>query len=397
MTRALSPGASITADQATAFRLRRQGLLARAPKGRLLRSLGAMNGAQAQLLSAAYVSLAARVADLTPPALDRATWERRTLVRAWCMRRTLHLLPARDLAIYARGSTRRAEKEIRWVLNQGVPAPALDRVLAAMLRLLDRPRTRNELASALRTRYGARVFARRGGGWGSARHVPWISLGAVRVPVGYLLHLASARGVYCSGPGRDGEGTFVRADAWIRSWRDRPVAEAERELLRRYLSAFAPSTAADFAIWSGIRTSDATEILGCLGDEVMPVAVAGEPAWALRRDRSELERAALDGPSVRLVPHFDGYLLGHRDHRPLIPSGRLSDVFRPQGWVSPAVLVDGRVEATWSSMPSGGRLDVRVRPLATLDDERRRLIAHEGEELARFFGLSSARTVFDRP
>lgn len=103
---------SVTWNQVAAFRLSRHHLSERAPKKALISVAGDMAGAQAQLLSAAQISLWSRVRGLQIAHVEEALSER-TLVKASCMRRTLFLVPSKELAIFIRGSARRAEKEVR--------------------------------------------------------------------------------------------------------------------------------------------------------------------------------------------------------------------------------------------------------------------------------------------
>ena len=99
---------SVTWNQVAAFRLARHHLDVRAPKKSLASVVGDMTGAQAQLLSAAQISLWSRVQDLQIADVEKAL-QKRTLVKAACMRRTLFLVPSKELAIFIRGSARRAE------------------------------------------------------------------------------------------------------------------------------------------------------------------------------------------------------------------------------------------------------------------------------------------------
>ncbi len=379
---------TVSAEQAIAFRLGRQHLLSRVGGASLERVLGEINGAQAQLLPAARLALWSRVRELDPAEIDRRLWRRRSLLRAWCMRRTLHLLPARDGAIYGRGSARRSEKEIRWMLHHGATRPRLEADIGTLLDLLDRPRTRTGLAEALGRRLGTRPTDRIGGaGWGNAQRIPWLRFGGVPVPIAYAIHLAGARGVICLGAAERGEADSVRADAWSRSWREMPQADAERELLLRYLRSFGPATQHDFATWTGMTLGDAKEVWRTAGDRVVPVACAGAPAWILRRDRDELTTATLgDRPSVRLLPHFDAYLLGHRDHANVVAREHRHRVYRPQGWVSPVVLLDGRVAGVWEANPKGRVLRVRVEPFVRLPRAAEPLLRNESLALGTFLG-----------
>ncbi|HEY6073555.1 MAG TPA: crosslink repair DNA glycosylase YcaQ family protein, partial [Anaerolineales bacterium] len=132
---------SVTWNQVAAFRLARHHLATRAPAKALLSVVSDMAGAQAQLLPAAQISLWSRVRNLQIAHIEAAL-SKRKLVRAACMRRTLFLVPADELAIFVRGSTRRAEKEINWARGKGVPDRVLAAAIDATLGALDQPLTR---------------------------------------------------------------------------------------------------------------------------------------------------------------------------------------------------------------------------------------------------------------
>src|SRR4051812_48854782 len=61
----------------------------------------AMCGAHAQVMSAAEVSVAIRLDGATRADVQRALWSDRTLVKTHGPRGTVHLLPARDLGMWA--------------------------------------------------------------------------------------------------------------------------------------------------------------------------------------------------------------------------------------------------------------------------------------------------------
>ena len=51
---------------------------------------------------------------------------------------------------------------------------------------------------------------------------------------------------------------------------------------------------------------------------------------------------------VALLPGFDPWVLAPISHRAhTIPDGHVDDVSRTAGWISPVLLVDGRVAGTW--------------------------------------------------
>jgi hypothetical protein len=344
-----------------------------------------MAGAQAQVLSAAQISLWARVRDLRVEDVEAALRER-TLVRAWCMRRTLRLVPCEDLAIFVRGSARRAEREIRWVHGRGVSDRVLEDLIDAGLRALDTPLTRRELAERVNQTLGVRMRATRGGGWGSQTRVPGVVVGGLTFPAGYLLHLMGARGVVCSGPSRGNEPTFVRAEAWLPRWRDVPRDRAETELLRRYLRAFGPATPSDFALWTGMPLRDAREIWASEEGDIAPVRVDGWGAAVLQDDLRELTGAGVGRPPVRLLPYFDSFLLGHKEREHLVAGRDHKRVYRAQGWIAPVVLVDGHAVGVWAHAWKGQRLRIRVTKFAPLSRHIVSGIRGEARDLGRFLG-----------
>jgi hypothetical protein len=270
--------------------------------------------------------------------------------------------------------------------GKGITDRVLDELIGAALRALDRPLTGPELIAGVSRLLGARVRTVRWGGWGSGARIPAVVVGKLALPVRYLLHLVAARGVVCSGPNRGVEPTFVRADAWVRRWRDVSRGEAERVLLRRYLRAFGPATPTDFALWTGIALSDARKIWAREETNIVPVSVEGWAAAVLREDLRGLKAPAPAGSPVRLLPYFDSFLLGHRTRDHLIARRHYTTVYRAQGWIAPVVLVDGRIAGVWAHAREGGRLVVRVTKFDAVSRRTAAGIHGEAESLARFLG-----------
>src|SRR6266498_1499819 len=167
---------SVTWNQVAAFRLARHHLSERTPTQALLSVVGDIAGAQAQLLSAAQLSLWSRVRDLQITHIEEALRDR-SLVKASCMRRTLFLVPSKDLAIFVRGTARRAEKEIRWARGKGVPDRVLEKAIEAALGALDQPLTRPEIAERVSRTLGVRMRAIHGGGWGRRSKLAGVPVG----------------------------------------------------------------------------------------------------------------------------------------------------------------------------------------------------------------------------
>src|SRR5437899_4236833 len=376
----------ISREQIAAFRLSRHHLAPRAALTDLATVAGDMAGAQAQVLSAAQMSLWARTRDLRAADVDAALSEYRTLVKSWCIRGALHIIPSRDFAVFLRGGARREARSTAWLIRAGIPVDAVDRLVGATRDILDRPLTRAEIAERVSASLGIKTVAKSGRGWGGPSNATGFRIARTTLSVDGIVFLTCLRGFACFGPPRGTETTFVRPEDWIPEWHDMPVEVAELELLRRYLRAHGPATVRDFALWTYMTAPDSREIWARLEPEMAPVDVDGRIGWVLREDLPALRRSKLDEPVIRLLPSFDAFLLGVKDKSHLVDLAHYKRVYRPQGWLSPVVLVDGRVVGVWSHERKGDRLSVRITPFSRLSPMVRSHIREEADDLGRFFG-----------
>jgi hypothetical protein len=250
------------------------------------------------------------------------------LVRTWAMRGTLHLLHEDDLwavrllgpTFIAAGRRRRAQL--------GLTDELCERALPALREVLTEPLDRAEIVRRL-----AEVG---------------ITLDPKSQAPAHLLAFAAHSGVLCRG--LDDTYRLLRIDGEPRG---------VDELWRRYRRAYGPATPDDFAAWSGLPKRQLKDL----------PEVADEPAEP--------------GGTVRVLGHFDPYLLGYRDrsaalapeHAPLVQTGG--------GFLTPHVVVDGRVVAVWRR--DGAR--IVVRPFGERPD-----VAEEVADLGRFLDVDARLT-----
>lgn len=347
-----SPVASFTWDQVSAYRLAQHGLDPRLPRGDLLSALARTGGMQAQVMSAAEQALGARVQGITARDVRAALWQERTLVKTWTMRATLHLIAARDFPLYV--AARSLDDPRNWVgyfEYYGIPRHQYEAYLAAASEILsDQPMTREQFAAALTRHTGVAVIGELmlSKSWGTPlKPLAW-------------------RGDLCFGPNQGQKVTYVNPRQWLADWQPVDPETALREIARRYLRAYGPATLQNFAGWWGLRLTAARKLFRAMEDELAPVVVEGWPAIALRDTLDALHRSTLRG-SVRLLPLFDAYVMGigrNADIAPLLPPAFHRLVYRPQGWVSAVLLVDGRFQGIWDFQPRRGQTALRLRLFA---------------------------------
>ena len=329
----------------------------------------------------AEMTLWARTTGIRPDQVRAALWKRRTLVKTWAMRGTLHLLPSADLPLFTAAlGAALAHHEARLLDLNGISSREMLGLIEAIPVALDgRCLTREELASeVVRVTRLFRVEARLRTGWGG------------------LLKPAARRGYLCFGPNRGPNVTFCRPDQWLNGWREVDPEAALREIARRYLAAYGPATHLDLAAWSGMEQRRARLLLLELGEEVEPVDVDGLSAWALKAGPAWPARAPA-GPDVRLLPGFDAYVMGSSGQlrRTLSQVGERRRVFRKAGWVSPVLLVDGRVRGVWAQQRRGSRFLLTIelfdwpgRRRAPLQER----LAREADRLSAFLDAPVALT-----
>jgi hypothetical protein len=166
---------------------------------------------------------------------------------------------------------------------------------------------------------------------------------------------------------------------------DRPGHdEALRALTRRFLAAYAPAGAKELSVWTGFSPARARRMLAALGDDIVELDVDGDRLSVLARDANDLARS--DPPrAARLVPAFDQYVVGgSRDAPAILDPRHRARVYRPQGWLSPVLLVDGRIGGVWRHTRKGRRVLVELEPFGRLPRWARAQLEDEAARLATF-------------
>ena len=338
-----------------AWRMRRQQLAERAPAPRALDVVSRIAGLHAQLMSSAEASLHARVDGLSGDCVARALWRDGTLVKTWAMRGTLHLLVRDELPAYvgALARLRPRHHQPAWLRSYGLTRELADAMLAAIPAVLaDRPLTREELARAVADATGEPVLADKLAD----------GFGALLKPAAF-----AGRLVFAEGEGQ--KVRFTRPDI-----EPAEGEEAARQVVRTYLAAYGPAPREQFQRWFGMTSpAEAGRWLRALGEE----AVELDLGWMLAADAGEAAAAEPSG-AVRLLPAFDPYVVAApRKAGAVLAAAQRARVYRPQGWLSPVLLVDGVIRGVWTRDQDA----IALEPFGRLAAAERAAAAEEAERL----------------
>jgi hypothetical protein len=365
---------SLTWKQVNSWRLSQHCLSPRLKRQDCVEAVTRSAGIQAQVMSAAELAICTRVDGLTPGDVQAALWKDRTLVKTWAMRGTLHLLSADDLPLYvAARSTHDDRNWLKYFTYYGITEAQYEAFIAAVPQVLgSEPMTREQLATAV------------------ARHISTPELGKLLLSSswGSLWKPSAYRGDLCFGPNQGRNVTFVNPRHWLgmnakQNWQKVEPHLALQEIARRYLRAYGPTTPKDFARWwdGGSRLVPARKLFQSIEDELEAVDVEGRHALALRSIIEPMQ--SLESTrTVRLLPLFDAYTLGlERDLEQLLPRVHRNQVFRPQGWISAVVLVDGRMKGVWEYKIGRSQTIVTVRMFSSPAASIEKGIEAEAERL----------------
>lgn len=386
---------------ARARRLARHSLTAPAPGGDPAAVAAALCGAHAQVLSAAELSLAMRLPGATRRDVQHALWTRRTLVKTYGPRGTVHLLPSRDLPLWtgaltalraATAATGRSDP----TGTGGLLTPArTDEVVEAVAdALADAELTADELTEEVVARTGPwagePVMEAFQGKW--AR---WRSATAV----------AAHRGALCFGPNRGRRVTYTNPHRWLPGFVPDDGASATDEVVRRYLHSYGPATPQHFAQWMAAPRRWAAGVFESLAarGELRPVELAGTPAWVLASDPDfpatpddpEPASTSAEAPdALRLLPYFDAYSVGSHPRERVFP-GRAAERALAAGQAGnfPVLLIDGMAAGVWHQRRSGRTIQLTVEPLGELSRAQHAALAAQAEQLGRVMEGSVRLTV----
>lgn len=282
------------------------------PEGSESLRRAAWAGLQDSMPRAALLSLNARV-----EGVESSTWEDPSLAQLWGPRYSTYVVPKRDFALFSLGRH---------------PDNAKGRLRA------------KRIAEQLRAHLdGARMTDREIG----------LALG---VNPNTFRYAATTGTVAIRWEG-------ARAPTvWTIAASDVDPADACRELARRYLHIFGPTTAEGFARWAGISRGAAAVAFASLEGSLLAVRTPRGDEWLLADDEPAIRAAETAPASARLLPSGDAYfLLDGGERELLVPrADQRQRLWTPRVWPG-ALLVEGEIRGTWRRAQHTVRIDAWAR------------------------------------
>jgi DNA glycosylase AlkZ-like len=284
-------------------------------------------GLQDSMPRAALLSLHARVEGVEP-----STWEDPSLAQLWGPRYSVYVVPKQDFALFSLG------------------------------RLPDSAKGRQRAE-----RTAERVHAYLDGGRATDREV------ADALKIGGWIRYAATTGTVAI----RWEGARAPT-VWTVPAPTIDPADACRELARRYLHIFGPTTAESFGRWAGISVRSAATAFASLEGTLLPVRSPLGDEWLLEDDEPHMRTTETPPAPARLLPSGDAYfLLDGEERELLVPrADQRQRLWTPRVWPG-ALLVEGEIRGTWRR---AGHI-VRIETWARLSRRTRDAIESEASAL----------------
>ncbi|GGW83319.1 winged helix DNA-binding domain-containing protein [Streptomyces lomondensis] len=337
-----------------------------------------------------YLAVGARLADpaKTVAETGRALYEDRSLVRMHGMRHTVFVFPtALTAVVHASTGLAVAAKERAGLLKHMAAAGAPD---AAWLKEVE------ESTLAALARRGQATAAE------LAQDEPRLReqfvYGAGKSYEG--LHTVSTRLLRVLGV----EGKVVRGrplGSWTSGqfrWAVAPehpeldAAEAQAELLRRWLAACGPATEADLKWWTGWRVTEVRRALAAIGAQ--PVELDEGPGYVAEGDVAPVPEP--DAPWAALLPALDPTAMGWQQRDWYLAPELRPLLFDRSGNVGPTVWWNGRVVGGWAQR-TDGEITWRILDGQGVGREALAAIETEAERLSGWVGTTRITPRFRTP
>ena len=264
-------------------------------------------GLQDSMPRAALLSLHARVDGVQP-----STWKHRSLAQLWGPRFNTYVVAKRDFALFSLGRH---------------PEDTKSRVRAERL--------------------AERLHAHLDGGRATDREI------GRALGIGNEMRYATTTGTVAI----RWEGARAPV-VWTVAAPKISPADACRELARRYLHVFGPTTADGFARWAGISRRSAANAFTSLEGSLLPVRSPLGDEWLLAEDEPAMRTGESSPAPARLLPSGDAFfLLDGAERTLLVPRAEQRDrLWTPRVWPG-ALLVEGEIRGTWRRAQHTVRVD----------------------------------------
>lgn len=276
-----------------------------------------------------YLSMFSRAKRFSRKKLDEALYEKRSLGKIRCVRKTVYILPKGIIPI-AYSATKKmveltSERHSRYL---GITQKEYTRMSKLILRLLKgKGRTAKEIRKALMT----------------------------NLNISAILNLMCDQGLLIRGKPKKGWKSNIHTYYPFNDYfpdidlTEPKEASAVTQLVQYYLRSFGPVTESDISWWTGLDKVTIKNALNKIQQQIVMVKIEGfkDSFITLESDMALKEAIPPKDRVVNLLPALDSYVMGYKQRQRYLSYEIYDRVFDRSGNATSTILLDGRVVGVW--------------------------------------------------
>jgi hypothetical protein len=289
-----------------------------------------VGGLHATSSTTPYLSLYARCSQFAKEDLDVELYDKRTVGKVRCVRKTIYIQPKDRIPIVWKATAGQVLEASRgFMASRGVTDEVYDKLSQDFLQILrGREMTAAEVKATLKT----------------------------DADVSSILYFMCDQGL------------LIRAKP-VKGWKDRrhryglfddyfpdvnleglKESEAITALMSFYLASFGPASEVDVAWWTGLGKKQVRRALREIEDQFVEVSIpeVGEGLIMLQSDRERVDAVELPRkPVINLLPSLDPLIMGYKERERYLDQEHYDLVFDRSGNATSVILMDGKVVGVW--------------------------------------------------
>lgn len=358
----------ITASMIRGFRLQAHRLDGKAPMSDVVPAAGAC-GLQNSPPGAWETSLFNRLDRCTLHALHEKLYGTKELLQAWSYRGAPVVFPTAESDVFLTSLIARAG-ESPWIYTRGITG-SLDHLGMAFDELLllieDAARHLDGHTVKSKEALDRTLAGIIGEGLPSNEKRLWEDPSIYDDPekqtmgqaaVSFLLRPCSFKSLVVFGEREGASPTFTSYRNWTGK-APQATPDAEREIARRFLHCYGPTTVDCFMAWLGCSKAQAKRLWDGVADETVVVQVDGKARTLLSEDAETLRAAEAAESRLILLGAHDPYL-DIRDRAIILEDEALHKAVWKYVANPGAILKGGRIIGTWKAKVAKGHLNVSL-------------------------------------
>jgi uncharacterized protein YcaQ len=324
-----------------------------------------LGGLHATIPKTPYLSIFSRAKSFTNKKLDEELYEKRSLGKIRCVRKTIYILPKEMIPIAYSATKKMVElTSERYSRYLGVTQKEYTKMSKLTLQILKNGgKTAKELKNALMT----------------------------DLNVSAIVNLMCDQGLLIRGKPRKGWKSNIHTYYPFHNiFPDINLSEpnevrAVTLLVQYYLRSFGPATEEDIIWWTGLNRITIQDALKRIQQQIVPVKVEGFKNTFIKLESDMTLKMATRSKKriVNLLPALDSYIMGYKNRERYLSYKNYNRVFDRSGNATSTILLDGEVVGVWD-YEEGDEPSIRILLFGIVENSLLREIYSKAEKIGKF-------------